>query len=501
MKCVFIVLDTVRRDFLSAYGNDWVHTPSLDRLAKRGVVFDNHWVGSLPCMPARREFMTGRYNFIYRGWGPIEPYDDTLPGELRKHDVFTHLLTDHYHYFELGGENYHTAFNTWDFFRGQENDWWASHVDRMALPDHLGQLTQQSFGNRKLQQREEDFSGPKTAQSAIEWLKTNQAADDWFLQVEIFDPHEPFYCTEEYRAMYQDDYAGPFYDWPSYDEVHESPEAIAHIRKCYAGLLTMTDHWVGRIFDTLDDLGIWDDTLVVFTTDHGTMLAEHDFWMKNIMPLYNEIVRIPLIASFPGNTGAGTRTAALTQTIDLMPTFLDYFDVPPPPHVQGCSLRGVPDGETIRGDGIFGYFGMAMNVTDGRYVYMRNPVNEDAGPLYAYTAMPTGGLNRWYPREVYDRVETGRYFGHTYNLPLYKIPTVGKVPRHHPDEASYAGRNQLFDIREDPRQQRPLSDPVLEARFTDRIASHLNACEAMPEQFTRLGIEPPGVQEDGRENA
>ena len=501
MKCVFIVLDTVRRDFLSAYGNDWVHTPSLDRLAKRGVVFDNHWVGSLPCMPARREFMTGRYNFIYRGWGPIEPYDDTLPGELRKHDVFTHLLTDHYHYFELGGENYHTAFNTWDFFRGQENDWWASHVDRMALPDHLGQLTQQSFGNRKLQQREEDFSGPKTAQSAIEWLKTNQATDDWFLQVEIFDPHEPFYCTEEYRAMYQDDYDGPFYDWPSYDEVHESPEAIAHIRKCYAGLLTMTDHWVGRIFDTLDDLGIWDDTLVVFTTDHGTMLAEHDFWMKNIMPLYNEIVRIPLIASFPGNTGAGTRTAALTQTIDLMPTFLDYFDVPPPPHVQGCSLRGVPDGETIRGDGIFGYFGMAMNVTDGRYVYMRNPVNEDAGPLYAYTAMPTGGLNRWYPREVYDRVETGRYFGHTYNLPLYKIPTVGKVPRHHPDEASYAGRNQLFDIREDPRQQRPLSDPVLEARFTDRIASHLNACEAMPEQFTRLGIEPPGVQEDGRENA
>ena len=493
MKCVFIVLDTVRRDFLSAYGNDWVHTPSLDRLAERGVVFDNHWVGSLPCMPARREFMTGRYNFIYRGWGPIEPYDDTLPGELRKHDVFTHLLTDHYHYFELGGENYHTAFNTWDFFRGQENDWWASHVDRMALPDHLGQLTQQSFGNRKLQQREEDFSGPKTAQSAIEWLKTNQATDDWFLQVEIFDPHAPFYCTEEYRAMYQDDYDGPFYDWPSYDEVHESPEAIAHIRKCYAGLLTMTDHWVGRIFDTLDDLGIWDDTLVVFTTDHGTMLAEHDFWMKNIMPLYNEIVRIPLIASFPGNNGAGTRTAALTQTIDLMPTFLDYFDVPPPPHVQGCSLRGVPDGETTRGDGIFGYFGMAMNVTDGRYVYMRNPVNEDAGPLYAYTAMPTGGLNRWYPREVYDRVETGRYFGHTYNLPLYKIPTVGKVPRHHPDEASYAGRNQLFDIREDPRQQRPLSDPVLEARFAARIAHHLNACEAMPEQFTRLGIDPPGV--------
>ena len=154
----------------------------------------------------------------------------------------------------------------------------------------------------------------------------------------------------------------------------------------------MTDHWVGRIFDTLDDLGLWDDTLVVFTTDHGTMLAEHDFWMKNIMPLYNEIVRIPLIASLPGNERAGTRTGALTQTIDLMPTFLDYFDTPLPPHVQGRSLRKVLDGDGVRADGIFGYFGMAMNLTDGRHVYMRNPVNEDAGPLYAYTAMPTGGL-------------------------------------------------------------------------------------------------------------
>ena len=147
----------------------------------------------------------------------------------------------------------------------------------------------------------------------------------------------------------------------------------------------MTDHWVGKIFDTLEALGLWDDTLVVFTTDHGTMLAEHDFWMKNIMPLYNEIVRIPLIASLPGNKRAGTRTDALTQTIDLMPTFLDYFDADPPPHVQGRSLRKMLDGEGIRSDGIFGYFGMAMNVTDGRYVYMRNPVNEDAGsPVRLY---------------------------------------------------------------------------------------------------------------------
>ncbi len=492
MKCVFIVLDTVRRDYLAGYGNDWVHTPSLTRLAERGITFDNHWAGSLPCMPARREFMTGRYNFVYRGWGPIEPYDDTLPGELRKKEIFTHLLTDHYHYYELGGENYHTAFNTWDFHRGQENDWWASHVDRMALPDHLGQLSQQNFANRKRQQKEEDFSGPKTAQAAIEWLENNKEADNWFLQVEIFDPHEPFYCTDKYREMYNDSYDGPIFDWPSYDEVHESPEAIEHIRKCYAGLLTMTDHWVGKICDRLDSLGLWDDTLIVFTTDHGTMLAEHDYWMKNIMPLYNEIVRIPLIMSLPGNAQAGTRNDALTQNIDLMPTFLDHFDCPLPPHVQGQSILRTLEGHSEREDVIFGYFGMAMNITDGRYVYMRNPANEDAGPLYAYTAMPTGGLKTWYPREVYDKVEMGRYYGHTYNLPLYKIPTTGKVPKHHPDEASYAGRNQMFDILEDPAQNHPMHDTARESRFIERITHHLKSCEAQTEQYTRLGISYPG---------
>ena len=492
MKCVFIVLDTVRRDYLAGYGNDWVHTPSLTRLAERGITFDNHWVGSLPCMPARRELMTGRYNFVYRGWGPIEPYDDTLPGELRKKEIFTHLLTDHYHYYELGGENYHTAFNTWDFHRGQENDWWASHVDRMALPDHLGQLSQQNFANRKRQQKEEDFSGPKTAQAAIEWLENNKEADNWFLQVEIFDPHEPFYCTDKYREVYSDSYDGPIFDWPSYDEVHESPEAIEHIRKCYAGLLTMTDHWVGKICDRLDSLGLWDDTLIVFTTDHGTMLAEHDYWMKNIMPLYNEIVRIPLIMSLPGNAQAGTRNDALTQTIDLMPTFMDHFDCPLPPHVQGQSILQTMEGQSEREDVIFGYFGMAMNITDGRYVYMRNPVNEDAGPLYAYTAMPTGGLKTWYPREVYDKVEMGRYYGHTYNLPLYKIPTTGKVPKHHSDEASYAGRNQMFDILEDPAQNHPMHDTARESRFIERITHHLKSCEAQTEQYTRLGISYPG---------
>ncbi len=491
MKALFLVLDTVRRDYLTAYGNDWVQTPNLTRLAESGIVFDNHWVGSLPCMPARREFMTGRHNFLYRGWGPIEPYDDVLPRELRKAGVFTHLMTDHDHYFDLGGENYHTAFNTWEFFRGQENDPWVSRVDAVDMPEHLGQQTQVNRKNRLAQQREEDFSGPRTAQSAVEWLRANKDADNWFLQVELFDPHEPFYCTDKYRALYGDDWEGPLFDWPKYGEVSESPEAVTHIRKCYAGLLTMTDYWCGTILDTLEELGLRDDTLIVFTTDHGTMLAEHRYWMKNEMPVYNEIVRVPLVVSLPHGEGAGTRVAALTQTIDVMPTVLEAFGCPAPPHVQGHSLLRTIAGETPQQDAIFGYFGKATNITDGRYVYMRNPVNEDAGPLHAYTAMPVQGLRTWFPREVHERMEMGRYFGHTYNMPLYKVPVTGAVPIHHADEPSHVARHQLFDIIADPEQANPLTDPVLEEHFVARIAAHLATYEAPDEQYTRLGIAPP----------
>src|SRR5437879_2149121 len=145
MKVLFVILDTLRRDYLEPYGTTWVHTPNIARLAERSVVFDNHWCGSLPCMPARREFMTGRHNFLERGWGPLEPFDDVLTNLLRqvpsdspRKPVFSHLITDHYHYFYLGGEGHNNSFDTWEFERGQEEDRWISRVDQPALPEHLG---------------------------------------------------------------------------------------------------------------------------------------------------------------------------------------------------------------------------------------------------------------------------------------------------------------------------------------------------------------------------
>jgi arylsulfatase A-like enzyme len=122
MKTVLVLMDSLNRHFLSAYGNSWVKTPNIDRFAAMSVTLDNHWIGSVPYMPARRDMLTGRLNFLERQWGGIEPYDITLPALLKKAGVYSHMETDHYHYFHPGGENYHAPFDSWTLHRGQEYD-------------------------------------------------------------------------------------------------------------------------------------------------------------------------------------------------------------------------------------------------------------------------------------------------------------------------------------------------------------------------------------------
>jgi len=127
MRTVFVLFDSLNRHALSTYGGV-LPTPNFDRLADRAVVFDNHYVGSLPCMPARRDLQSGRLNFLHRSWGPLEPFDDNFPGLMKDAGIYSHLVSDHYHYFEDGGATYHTRYNTWDFIRGQESDPWVAMV-------------------------------------------------------------------------------------------------------------------------------------------------------------------------------------------------------------------------------------------------------------------------------------------------------------------------------------------------------------------------------------
>ena len=155
---------------------------------------DNHWLGSAPCMPARRDILTGRLNFLERGWGAIEPFDVPFTRLLRNNGIRSHMEMDHYHYFHVGGENYHTQFDTYALHRGQEQDPWQSRTHPPEEPEHLGNWSAQYYINTLKFDSADEFPTPKTFLGAIDWLKDNEGADDYALWIEGFDPHEPFDC-------------------------------------------------------------------------------------------------------------------------------------------------------------------------------------------------------------------------------------------------------------------------------------------------------------------
>lgn len=284
MKAIVILLDSVNRHYLGTYGQPLAKTPNIDRLAEQSVVFDNHWAGSLPCMPARRDLFTGRLNFLERGWGPIEPFDHSLGEVLRENGVFSHMVTDHYHYFCTGGENYAQQFDTYSFVRGQELDPWISKVSRPDRPSGtIGKYFPQYELNRSAFRREEDFPSPRTLKEAADWLEANKDEDRFLLWAEAFDPHEPFDLPKDRLSSIADAYDGPEFMWPEYGVVNVPDDALAHIRNRYAALLEMADYWLGKLLDVMDRHDLWKDTMVIFTSDHGFLLGEHRFFLPKII--------------------------------------------------------------------------------------------------------------------------------------------------------------------------------------------------------------------------
>lgn len=343
MKAIMVMFDTLSRRFLSTYGADWTITPNFKRLEERCTVFDNFYGGSMPCMPARRELHTGKYNFMHRGWGPLEPFDCSAIETLKQAGIYTHLVTDHSHYFEDGGATYHNRYDTWEGFRGQEGDRWVPQICSKPefnknLWNKKGISALQHYANRSRMNCEEDMPSVKTINAGLEFLDHYKTEDNWFLQIECFDPHEPFYVPDKYRKMYQCGASDQAFNWPPYELVDEtlSINQLEELKKEYAALITMCDHHLGRILDFMDENHMWDDTMLILNTDHGFLLGEKGFMGKNYMPMYDEIVHIPFYIYDPRNSHCTGRRNALAQTIDIAPTLLEYFQV----EVDNISMDG-----------------------------------------------------------------------------------------------------------------------------------------------------------------
>ena len=152
---------------------------------------------------------------LHRSWGPMEPFDDSMPELLKNNNIYTHLISDHVHYWEDGGATYHYRYNSWENIRGQEGDMWKCLPELFAPCDesklqnkdgvyfHATQnLQRHDAVNRKFMKTEEDTALAKTIHGGLEFIDTNHDCDRWFLQIECFDPHEPFYTLPKDKELY-----------------------------------------------------------------------------------------------------------------------------------------------------------------------------------------------------------------------------------------------------------------------------------------------------------
>ncbi|MGC6176873.1 sulfatase [Lacrimispora sp. 38-1] len=482
MRAIMVMFDSLNRHMLPPYGCDWVKAPNFQRLSEKTVVFDNSYVGSMPCMPARRELHTGRYNFLHRSWGPLEPFDDSMPEVLGKNGVYTHLVSDHQHYWEDGGCTYHQRYNTWEIVRGQEGDKWKGEVKDPDGPVHMGRSSRQDVVNRKYMQKEEDQPQAVTFKLGFEFLEKNKDDDNWFLQIETFDPHEPYFTQQHYKDLYPHEYDGPQFDWPPYQPVSgEERPYVQHVQYENAALISMCDHYMGKVLDFMDEHDMWKDTMLIVNTDHGFLLGEHDWWAKNSMPFYEEIAHTPLFIWDPKVAIKGVRRSALVQTIDLAPTILDYFNIAAPSDMQGKALKDTIQNNTKVHDGIlFGINGGHVNCTNGRYVYMRAPESEMNAPLYEYTLMPT---HMWcmFPPEELQNIQLAAPFSFTKGCRTMKIESRQYF-------GSHSFGTLLFDLQKDPNQNTPLKDAKVEKNMIDIMVSLMRENDCPEEQFKRLGL-------------
>lgn len=356
MNVIFIMNDSFRRDHLGCYGNSWIKTSNLDRFAQHAAVFDQFYIASYPTVPNRWDLCTGRFGFPFRGWQPLGTEDVTWGQILSEHGVHTQMIWDTPMLARPDYFNYTRGFNGISFVRSQKGDNWITDPSlplRMPAQPHkihsipsLNSYLRNHFSRKY----EREFCVARTISEAIEWLETNYKHNSFFLWLDMWDPHEPFDCPRyDYQLYAPPDYEGDMMIYPRYGRnTYMTEEEMKHTRALYAGNCTLVDRWVGYFLDMAEKLGLFKNTLIIWTTDHGHLFGEHDLQGKpgaELGTLYEETTRIPLLIHHPEGLGAGKRVKGIVQPPDILPSLLELLGIPIPPHIEGKSFWPLVTGE------------------------------------------------------------------------------------------------------------------------------------------------------------
>jgi len=396
MNVIVIINDSLRWDHLGCYGNNWIKTPNIDKLASESAVFDYFYPEGVPTVPCRTTFFTGRFTFPFRGWQRLEPTDILLAEILWNKGFTSALITDVYH-LHKPSMAFERGFDYTQHVRGHEGDPWVLDesievdIDRYYKGDGKDKAVRQQLiqylRNTHLWKSEEDTFVARVVKAGIRWLEGQPRKDNLLLWLDCFDPHEPWDPPPPYNRMYTDpNYSGKdiIQPIPGKVEGYLTPEELNHISRLYAGKVTLCDHWVGQFLDRIKELGMYDNTLIIYTTDHGEPFGDHGIIRKAEPLLYEELVHIPLIIRHPEGMGAGKRLDALVETTEIFPTILDFLNVRRPPRIHGESLLPIMSGEveSIRDYAYMGQFKRAWRINDREWSLLLNLDKDNSKELY-----------------------------------------------------------------------------------------------------------------------
>ncbi len=397
MNVVLVVFDSLRKDCIGCYGPspfEWdVATPNLDRLAGESLVFDRMYPESLPTLPTRRALYTGRRVYPFHhgdfrlkgdflgapGWGPIPEEHDTLAELLRSAGYRTGLIADVYHMFKPS-KNYWRGFEQWTFLRGQEIDPSRSGPEpseeliRRYLPAELEravpwrrQFVSTCLKNMYDRRREEEYFNARVLIESARWLEQNRDAERFFLTVECFDPHEPWFVPEHYRRMY-DPSDGPEQVISGYREGEMSGALLRRTQANYSGLVTMCDRWFGHLYETMRVLGLLADTVLIVTTDHGHSIGDGAYVGKRGYPSHPSVFDVPLLIRHPEGIAAGRRSDVRVNHTDLAAQILEFAGVAPPEGIDGqCFFDAAAGGRAGGRDHLTVAWGPNVTVIDDRW--------------------------------------------------------------------------------------------------------------------------------------
>lgn len=360
---ILLITDSFRYDNLCGRCTAMpVQTPELDRfLVDHAAEVHGLVTGSFPTIPHRTDLATGRLGWPFHGWQPIDCSSrNHMAALLAGQGYATQLLCDCPHLFRA---RFDAGFTAAFHLRGQEGDKALLHLNdpiEHVMPPGKTRIRPQFRGfnlvdvhrwTNRGNRYEADSFAARTGSLACRWLEENCTASPFFLWVDFFDPHEPWDPPEYMVRRYDPDYRGVPMLHPNYGRSDAySPEELRNLRAHYAAEAELVDRWLGRVLQKVDDLRLWDDSVVIVTSDHGMSLGEHDRTGKSNLsenddrywPLYPELGHVPFMVAAPG-VKAGMGLSILAEPIDILPTTLELagVQVDPPESYHGHSFAPI----------------------------------------------------------------------------------------------------------------------------------------------------------------